>query len=182
MNQGESGYLKIGEYSYHDSIYIREPFYHKKNILEIGKFCSIGGNVIVFLERGNHVPNWVSTYPFDTGGFDVPKKIEYPDKGGVKIGNDVFIGNNVTILSGVVIEDGAVIGTHTVVSKNVPAYSIFVGNPGRVVKKRFSDKQIEELLKIQWWHWEIEKINKYASLLFSNKIDNFIELAKSDLT
>lgn len=182
MDQSPLPNMKMGEYSYYGSIHIHPPCYYKSNILEIGKFCSIGGNLTVFLERGNHVTNWISTYPFDNlGGFDVPKDIKFPDRGGVKIGNDVFIGHDVTIMPGVIIEDGAVVGTNTLVSANVPAYSIFVGNPGRVVKKRFSDKQIGDLLKIKWWDWNKEKINKYVHLLFSDKIDTFIELVKSEL-
>lgn len=52
------------------------------------------------------------------------------------IGNDVWIGANVTILKGVHIGDGAVIGAGSIVVKDIPAYSIAVGNPAQVVKLR----------------------------------------------
>jgi maltose O-acetyltransferase len=52
------------------------------------------------------------------------------------IGNDVWIGANVTILKGVRVEDGAVIGAGSVVTKNIPANAIAVGNPAKVVKYR----------------------------------------------
>ena len=52
------------------------------------------------------------------------------------------------ILSGVKISKRSVIGSGAVVAKDIPPYSIVVGNPGQVIKKRFSDDKITELLKI----------------------------------
>ena len=54
----------------------------------------------------------------------------------VTIGNDVWIGSRVTILPGVTIGDGCVIGAGAVVAKDIPPYSVAVGNPARVVKDR----------------------------------------------
>ena len=53
----------------------------------------------------------------------------------VKIGKNVWIGSDCTILPGVEIGDGAVIGAGSIVTKNVPANSIAVGNPARVIKQ-----------------------------------------------
>lgn len=53
----------------------------------------------------------------------------------IKIGNNVWIGEGVIIMPGVVIGDGCVIGAHSLVSRDVPEYSIAVGSPIRVVKK-----------------------------------------------
>ena len=53
----------------------------------------------------------------------------------VKIGKNVWIGSDCTILPGVEIGDGAVIGAGSVVTKNVPANSIAVGSPARVIKQ-----------------------------------------------
>lgn len=52
------------------------------------------------------------------------------------IGENVWIGAHSTILPGVKIGDGAVIGAHTLVKEGVPSNSVFVGIPGRVIKKR----------------------------------------------
>lgn len=53
----------------------------------------------------------------------------------VKIGKKVWIGSDCTILPGVEIGDGAVIGAGSVVTKNVPASSVAVGSPARVIKQ-----------------------------------------------
>ena len=56
--------------------------------------------------------------------------------GRVTIENDVWIGGDTTILQGVTIHEGAVIGAGSVVVKDVPAWTVSVGNPARVVKDR----------------------------------------------
>ena len=144
--------------------------------LQIGKFCSIAENTVIML-GGNHRPDWITTYPFASffDGFpDVKSGCPKKEKKTI-IGNDVWLCRDVLILPGVSIGDGAVIGAGTVVSKDVEPYSIFVGNPGRVVKKRFSDDIIQKLLKIKWWEWGIEKIKKNIKLLCSNNIDVFVK-------
>ena len=53
----------------------------------------------------------------------------------VHIGKNVFIGENVRILKGVHIGDGAVIGSSSLVIKNVPANTVYAGNPAKLIKK-----------------------------------------------
>lgn len=146
--------------------------------LHIGKFCSIAAGVTIML-GGNHRTDWVTTYPFNVLSQRFPNAAEIKGhpatKGDVWIGNDVWIGRGATILSGVRIGDGAVIGLNAVVSKDVEPYSIVVGNPGRVVKKRFDEKTIEALLKIRWWDWDEERINQETAFLCSSNIQEFID-------
>lgn len=75
-----------------------------------------------------------------------------PDFGLCEIGNDVWIGAGAIILHKVSIADGAVIGTGAVVTKDIPPYAIAVGNPAKVIRYRFSDEYIKQLLDIQWWN------------------------------
>ncbi len=74
--------------------------------------------------------------------------MEAKSKGSIIIEDDVWLGYGCMILSGVKISKGSVIGSGAVVAKDIPPYSIVVGNPGQVIKKRFSDDKITELLKI----------------------------------
>ena len=103
-------------------------------------------------------------------------KMGHPScKGNIDIGNDVWIGAKSTIMSGVKIGDGAVIGARTMVTKDVPPYSIVVGNPGRIIKYRFNEDQVQKLLKIKWWDWTEDRIKTEATDMWSDKIDEFIE-------
>jgi acetyltransferase-like isoleucine patch superfamily enzyme len=96
-------------------------------------------------------------------------------KGDVIIGNDVWISSNVTIMSGVTIGDGAVIANNSHVVKNVEPYSLVGGNPARLIKYRFTQEQIEQLLEIKWWLWDDEKISAFTPLLCNSDIDEFIK-------
>ena len=166
--------FEIGEYTYGDPIVVH---WDDSTKLHIGKFCSIADGVTIIL-GGNHRTDWVTTYPFNVLSDPFPNastiKGHPTTKGDVWIGNDVWIGHGVTILSGVRVGDGAVLGANAVVSKDVEPYSIVVGNPGKVVKKRFDDAIIKALLEIKWWDWEIEKINEEVRLLCNNDVNSFI--------
>jgi acetyltransferase-like isoleucine patch superfamily enzyme len=143
--------------------------------LFIGKYCSIGGYVRILL-GGNHRSDWVTTYPFSYFRKEAMHIKGHPySRGDVVIGNDVWIGLGCTILSGVSIGDGAVLGAHSVITKDVPAYSIAAGNPAKVLRKRFSDEQIESLLSIAWWNWPDHKINLLIENMLCSNIDDFIE-------
>lgn len=64
-------------------------------------------------------------------------------------------------------------GAKSVVTKSVPPYTIVGGNPAKIIRKRFSDEEINKLLKIKWWEWEDSKINEYSDLLCSENICDF---------
>lgn len=148
--------------------------------VKLGKYNSIGRDCNFFL-HANHRPDWVTTTsqllgPVTPEIEDMHMKMGHPScKGDIIIENDVWIGAKSTIMSGVKISNGAVIGACSVVTKDVPPYAIVVGNPGKIVKFRFSESQIEQLLKISWWDWDEQRIKNNSNLLWSDNIDKFIE-------
>jgi virginiamycin A acetyltransferase len=100
------------------------------------------------------------------------KKVKsYPFKGDTIIGNDVWIGYKAVIMPGIKIGDGAIIATNATVTKDVPPYTIVGGNPAIEIKKRFSDENIEDLLKIKWWDWELDKITENVKNLTDMNVD-----------
>jgi chloramphenicol O-acetyltransferase type B len=101
-------------------------------------------------------------------------------KGDVIIGNDVWIGIEAVMLSRVKISDSAIIGARSIVTKDVPPYSIMAGNPARVIKNRIDDETINRLLKLQWWNWDNSKIEKCLPSLLSDDVGAFLQAAKSD--
>ncbi len=150
---------------------------------KVGKFCSIAEGVTIFL-GGDHRPDWVTTYPFSVLWEEARGFKGHPrTKGDVIIGNDVWIAHGATIMSGVKIGNGAVIGAKAVVASDVPPYAIVVGNPGRVVKYRFTPEQIEKLQAIAWWDWPTKEIIAAMPLLLNPDIETFIQYCeiKNDL-
>ena len=141
----------------------------------IGSFCSIGSNVRV--GGGSHSLAWVSTSSVFTSNKDAIKKkfaqFDYNPFLRTEIGNDVWIGDNVLIKGGVTVGDGAVIGMGAVITKDVPAFSVVVGNPAKVIKARFDQETVDMLLKIQWWNFSDEKLSLYSC--YFNDVPKFIE-------
>ena len=147
--------------------------------LKIGSFTSIAAGVQIFL-GGEHRIDWVTTFPFNKLWEGAETFSGHPkSKGDITIGNDVWIATEAVIMSGVSIGDGAVIGARAVITKDVPPYSVVVGNPGIVVKKRFDDATIENLLKVEWWKWEDSKINVALPYLLNNQIESFLMFANN---
>lgn len=146
--------------------------------LTIGAFCSIAKGVHIFL-GGEHRVEWVTTYPF-THLWESGRKFSgHPkSRGDVIIGNDVWIGAKVMIMSGVTIGDGAVVGANSVVTKGIEPYAICAGNPAQLIRKRFDDKIIQELLEIRWWDFKDPEIEKLLPFMLSDDIDAFIREAR----
>lgn len=145
--------------------------------LRIGKFCSIGEHVQIYL-GGNHRTDWLTTYPFN-----VLLKDQYPGidgecaatKGDVIIGNDVWIANDVMIMSGVTIGDGAVIAAGAVVTKNVRPFAIVGGVPAEFIRYRAQAHNIKNWLGMTWWDWPLEKLAEAIPILMS---DNALALRR----
>ena len=147
--------------------------------LHVGSFCSIADNVEIFL-GGNHRTDWVTTYPFGHINQDTFKwhgQGHPSTKGDIHIGNDVWLGSQCTIMSGVKIGNGAVVAAKAVVHKDVPDYCVVAGNPAKIIKKRFTDLQIEQLNKSAWWDLPDDRIQELIPLLCSENIDEFISKA-----
>ncbi len=175
--------ISVGDYTYYDDIEDIENF--EKNVLYlfeimndrliIGKFCQIATGVRFIMNGANHAMDGISTYPFKVFGkswSEIPMTVV--SKGDTVIGNDVWIGNNVTIMQGITIGDGAIIGTNSLVTKNVEPYTIVGGNPAKLIRKRFSDKDIDALVKLAWWNWPIEKITGSLPAIVAGDIQALI--------
>ena len=169
--------VEVGDYTYFDGQNFKEHVTHHYDFigdkLIIGKFCQIGRNVEFIMNGANHQMNAVSTYPFYIfRGWEQnpPLKNDLPYKGDTIIGNDVWIGQNVTFLPGVRVGNGCIIGANAVVASNIPAYCVVVGNPAKIIKKRFDDEMIELLEKLKWWDRTPNEIQKIILLLANSNL------------
>lgn len=174
--------IMIGDYTYYDDLKDSEDFernvlYHYPFIgdkLIIGKFCALATSVKFIMNGANHKISGFSTYPFNIFGNGwervMPQLNELPFKGDTEIGNDVWIGYEAVIMPGVKIGDGAIIASKSVVTKDVPPYTIVGGNPAYPLRQRFCDETIQILLEIAWWNWDIEKITRNLEKIVSADI------------
>ena len=170
--------IEVGEYTYYDGQNFTSRVTHHYDFLGdkliIGKFCQIGHNVEFVMNGANHQMNSASTYPFYIfKGWEQnpPKMDDLPFKGDTVVGNDVWIGQDVVILPGVHIGDGCIIGANSVVGSDIPPYSVVVGNPAKVIRKRFDDEMVELLEKLQWWNKTENQIEKLIPLLSNSDIE-----------
>jgi acetyltransferase-like isoleucine patch superfamily enzyme len=92
----------------------------------IGDYCLFGMNVVII--AGNH----------PTGNVAVPFRLQDSIPSKIVISDDCWIGANVTISKSVTIGKGSVIGANSVVTHDIPPYSVAVGAPARVIKSRIS--------------------------------------------
>ena len=130
----------------------------------IGSFCSISWDVNI--GTTHHPTNWLSTHIFTYSKrpdlYDIilndDKILQFEYVYPVQIGNDVWIGCDVTIMDGVKIGDGAVIGAGSIVTKDVPPYAIVGGAPAKIIRYRFDEQTIKELLELRWWDLDDEII------------------------
>lgn len=167
--------ISVGRYTYGTPQF---KVWSEGEVIRIGAFCSIADDVLVF-GGGEHRLDWVTTYPLRIA-LNSPGagRDGHPHtKGPTIIGNDVWIGHGAMIVSGVTVGDGACIGAGAVVTRDVPPYAVVAGNPARVVRRRFDEESIARLQEIQWWHWPIEKIRSFESLLCAPDIGAFIAAA-----
>ncbi|WP_252237015.1 CatB-related O-acetyltransferase [Clostridium sp. CH2] len=181
--------IQVGDYTIYNDFYNDPRDFEKNNVLYqypinndkliIGKFCSIACKAKFLMTSGNHTMNSLSTYTFpifyEEWGLDVSHITDaWDNKGDIVIGNDVWIGYDAIIMPGVKIGDGAIIGTRAIVTNDVPPYTIALGIPAKVIKKRFSDDIILKLLKIKWWDWPNEKIKANIKHIQSGNIDKLV--------
>ncbi|HZT12631.1 MAG TPA: Vat family streptogramin A O-acetyltransferase [Candidatus Baltobacteraceae bacterium] len=180
----------VGDYTYYDDPEDSEHFernvlYHFPFVgdkLVIGKFCAIARGVKFIMNGANHKLSGISTYPFQifAKGWEkvTPSSGDLPYKGDTVVGNDVWIGYEALIMPGVKIGNGAIVSSRSVVTSDVPAYTIVGGNPAKVIKERFSPDVIKNLEEIAWWDWTIETITKNLATIVSGDVEALRSCAK----
>ena len=138
--------------------------------VKMGKYCSVAGDVKVFL-GGNHRVDWITTFPFghtSTNEINVGKVEGHPSTNGdIIIGNDVWLGTGCTIMSGVKIGDGAVVAAHSHVVRDVEPYAMVGGNPARTIKLRFEQRIIDALMELKWWDLDTDVVKLIVPSLCS---------------
>lgn len=188
--------ITIGDYTYYDDA-VDPTGFERNNVLfnypefgdrlEIGKFCQIASGTKFIMGPANHRLNSATTYPFHVFGGaweeNTPPHMEQlPRKGDTIIGNDVWIGRECIIMPGIKIGDGAIVAAYSVVVKDIPAYTVYGGNPAKFLKNRFDEETQTLLLRFQWWNLEPEKLVAILPLLCDSDLLKLKEFLKKQLS
>ena len=148
--------VEMGDYSYvvNDS---------QMTYTTIGKFCSIAA--MTRINPGNHPMHRASQAHFTyrasayfAGESDDTEFFEWRKSHRVHIGHDVWIGHGAIVLPGRRVGTGAVIAGGAVVTKDVAPYTVVGGNPARPIKRRFTEKIEQRLVRLGWWDWDHETL------------------------
>ncbi len=151
---------------------------------KIGKYSCIASNVKILF--GNHPTSvFVSVHPafyakrhYSTKTYankqyyEEFRYLESASSYMVEIGNDVWIASDVRINSGIKIGNGAIVLPGAIVTNDVEDYAIVGGIPAKHIGYRFSEKQIDFLLRFKWWDRSDEWIRENAIQFLD--IENFM--------
>ena len=173
LAEGRSN-VQVGPFSYYDDRHQTGDFFDR-NVLHhydfvgdrliISGFVAIAYGVQIHMNGGTHAMGGFSTFPFNIfgggweEGFD-PETWSVEHKGDTVIGPDVWIGTEARLMPGLTIGAGAIIAAGSVVTSDVRPYAMVGGNPAREIRRRFDDETVERLLRLAWWDWPADKIDR----------------------
>ena len=143
--------------------------------LHIGNFVCFGAECVIMM-GGNqlHRSDWVSAFPFDTRSFVAA--------GDTTIGDGCWIGSRAMIMQGVELGEGAIVATGAVVTQDVPPYAIVAGVPAKVIKYRFSETEIAQLLALKLYDFDEKYLLKIRKQLQSNDVNQLIDFLTNTQT
>ena len=180
--------ITVGDFSYYSDFDAPEEvaftiapylFPLSRETLTIGKFVQIAHGVKFITSSANHPMGGVTSYPFRIFSPEtIADYVDLPAKDTV-VGNDVWFGHEALVMPGVTIGDGAIVASRAVVTRDVAPYTIVGGNPAALIRKRFSDEVIADLLEIRWWDWPPELIEENLQALESADMDRLKAVHRS---
>ncbi len=177
--------IEVGDFTIYNDFTKDPKDFQKNNVLyhypingdrlTIGKFCSIACGAKFLMTSANHAMSSLSTYVFpifpEEWDHGMPVTEAWDRRRDIVVGNDVWIGYEAVILSGVTIGDGAIIAARSVVTKDVPPYTIVGGVPAKPIRRRFDQETIDALLGLRWWDWPLEKLSQNLRAIQSGDLE-----------
>ncbi len=171
--------IQVGEFTYYDDPDDATAF-ETRNVLYaygpekliIGKYCAIASGTRFLMAGAEHPALGVSTFPFTMfggawAGATLDLVTPMPSRGDTVVGNDVWFGYGVTVMPGVRIGDGAIVAAGSVVTGDVPPYTVVGGNPARPIRTRYEPDDIARLQRAAWWDWPAETVTRHVRTIMS---------------
>ncbi|WP_372834066.1 CatB-related O-acetyltransferase [Pontibacterium sp.] len=144
--------IEVGAYSYGS---VMKPGQLPPGV-KVGRYVSTAPNLQILF---NHPIDFVSLHPYFYNSSLGYVKKDLIVRQGLDIGDDAWIGEGVKVTAGCQrIGIGAIVGAGTILTKDVPDFTIVAGNPSRVLRKRFSDEAIQDILNSRWWTKSIDEL------------------------
>lgn len=138
----------------------------KLDQLIIGNFVCIGAECVILMGgNSTHRMDWISLYPFMESIQEA-----YQPRGDTLLGDGCWLGMRAMIMPGVVIGEGAVVAAGSVVTKDVPPYTVVGGNPAKFIKFRFSEDDIARITALKLYEHPEELLIQWQPLLSSGDI------------
>lgn len=172
--QSGQALYNLGMYSY-----VNSPL---REFDTVGNYCSIAPNVAIQIENFDKsrfttsAVTYLDWYVMNKNSnikmFPIPQEIKP-----ISIGHDVWIGVFSSLKPGIHLGTGCVIESRSNVTEDVPPYAIVGGDPARIIKFRFPTDIIEELLKSNWFSYDISTMNIRGDISIPAFLNEF-ELAK----
>lgn len=165
----------LGRYSYIDAD-------SRVHLAEIGNFCSIANRVSI--GPPNHPTHTrTSSHPAfylnrPEWGYSFVQDDNHMEYRPTVIGNDVWIGVGATILGGLCVGDGCIVGAGSVVTRDLEPFSIAVGAPARILRARFSERQVAAIKKVAWWNRDEAWLSNNSDLM--HNVDALVRFAEAD--
>jgi virginiamycin A acetyltransferase len=187
----QSPFTEVGDYTYYadpddpTGFEINNVLFHYgPDRLVLGRYCGLARGVRFIMGAATHRMSGVSTFPFPMFGADwMPAMDLFAERslhGDTVVGSDVWLGYQTVVLPGVRIGDGAIVGAMSVVTSDVPPYSVVGGNPARLIRRRFGAEDVERLLRIAWWDWPAELVTRHLRTIMSEDVDELEAVARKE--
>ncbi len=132
--------------------------------LGIGRYCQLAPRVAIYAR--NHPTEHLSTYV--NSRLLSGQMANHAQQRRVSIGHDVWIGHGVIVLPGVTIGNGAVAGAGSVVTRDVPPFSIVGGNPAKLIGRRFPETVSDLIERIGWWYLDESSLRSHHEIFDLN--------------
>jgi virginiamycin A acetyltransferase len=121
----------------------------------IGPYCAIGkGVTIITSNHSMQFPNmqYILNDRLGLPDIDIATKVD--------IGPACWVGDGVTLLPGVTVGAGAVLAARSVVTSDVPPFTVVGGVPAREIRRRCSPEIAQVLLGAAWWEWPLDRLER----------------------
>lgn len=132
--------------------------------LIIGNYVSIASDSL-FLLGTNHQTETITTYPLHSKLIG-RTPLDALSRGPIIVEDEAWIGSNAIVMSGVSIGKGAIVAAGAIVTKSVAPYAIVGGNPAKVIRYKFSEEIVEELMSFRLMDVPVDWFKANISLMY----------------